>query len=135
MHLGPHSPHQHFPGVVTAGEVSLTHGMGAKRKRFPLGLFSPGNPICCRISELLQVCILSISSQHLNPAAKSPVIPPDFCHPLKIGVWKREQEQREGHTKALHVPDVDQCPAVVITTGFVPADSKPAKAGLFNTCF
>lgn len=68
-----------------------------------------------------------------NQAAKSPVIPPDFCHPLKISVWEKEQEQREAHTKALQVPDVDQCPAVVIRTDVVPADSKPAKVGLFNT--
>lgn len=39
------SPHQHFSDVVTAGEVSLTHSVGAKKKQFPLGLFSPGNPV------------------------------------------------------------------------------------------
>lgn len=27
---------------------------------------------------------------------------------------KKEQEQREAHNKALHMPDVDQCPVIVI---------------------
>lgn len=73
------------------------------------------------IQSLVQGLRAPIGVHHFHqlPAIKSScqiVIPPDFCPPLKMSVWKKEQEPREAHTKAWQEPGVDQCPAAVIRT-------------------
>lgn len=91
-------------------------GNGLKGNKSLWFHFAPGNHALLQVLRAPTGMHILLHFHH-PPAfkdAKIPVTPPDLCHPLKNSVGKKEQEQREAHNKALHMPNVDQCPVIVI---------------------